>query len=66
MLSKMLRSCAMKRIESWLNTRILELRQRIQDLNKPSNPVGERFRGYAIKRAEIELDHLLYFAGEDE
>ena len=56
----------MKRIESWLNTRILELRQRIQDLNKPSNPVGERFRGYAIKRAEIELDHLLYFAGEDE
>jgi hypothetical protein len=44
---------AMKRIESWLNTRILELRQKIQDLCKPSNPIGERFAGYAIKKGEV-------------
>ena len=58
----------MKRIESWLNTRILELRQKIQDLrqHKPTNPIGERFAGYAINQAEIELDHWLYFLGEDE
>src|SRR5262245_8765829 len=35
MLSEMLRRCGMKRIESWLNTRILQLRQRIQDLREP-------------------------------
>jgi hypothetical protein len=46
--------------------RILQLRQKIQDLRKPSNPIGERFAGYAIKQAEIELEHWFYFLGEDE
>jgi hypothetical protein len=66
MLSEMLRRYGMKRIEQWLNTRILELRQKIQDLRKPSNPIGERMREYQLARAEIELDHWLYFLGEDE
>ena len=55
-----------KRIGAWLNTRILQLRQRIQDLSKPSNPIGERFASYAIRQAEAELEHWLYFLGEDE
>jgi hypothetical protein len=58
----------MKRIESWLNTPILELRQKIDQLRryKPSNRIGERMQEYALARAEIELDHWLYFLGEDE
>jgi hypothetical protein len=57
-----------KRIEVWLNTRILELRMQISRLKcmKPSNRIGERVRDYVIARAEIELEHWMYFLGEDE
>jgi hypothetical protein len=57
-----------KRIEAWLNTRILELRQLIQQLKrmKPSNRIGERVRDYVVARAEVELEHWMYFLGEDE
>jgi len=57
-----MQSAMPKRIGAWLNTRIL----RIQDLSKPSNPIGERFASYAIRQAEAELEHWLYFLGEDE
>jgi hypothetical protein len=58
----------MKRIEAWLNTRALELRQKIAQLKryKPSNRISERFRDHALALAEIELDHWIYFLGEDE
>ena len=58
----------MKRIEQWVNSRILQLRQKISQLkqHKPSNRVGERFKDHAIAQAEAELDHWLYFLGEDE
>jgi hypothetical protein len=57
-----------QRIEQWLNTRILELRSKIQQLKrmKPSNRIGERVRDYVVARAEVELEHWMYFAGEDE
>jgi hypothetical protein len=57
-----------KRIEQWLNARILELRSKIAQLKhyKPSNRIGERMRGYQVAKAESELDHWLYFLGEDE
>ena len=57
-----------KRIEAWPNTRILELRMKIAQLKrmKPSNRIAERVRDYVVARAEIELDHWLYFLGEDE
>jgi hypothetical protein len=57
-----------KRIEVWLNTRILELRMQISRLKcmKPSNRVGERVRDYLVARAEVELEHWMYFLGEDE
>jgi hypothetical protein len=59
---------AVKRIEQWTNGRILELRQKIAQLRayKPSNRIGARMRDYQLARAEIELDHWLYFLGEDE
>jgi len=46
-----------------LNTRILELRQKIDQLrrHKPTNRLGERLRECELARAEIELDHWLYF-----
>jgi hypothetical protein len=46
-----------KRIESWLNTRILELRGKIQQLKrmKPSNRIGERLREYQLARARSSL-----------
>jgi hypothetical protein len=58
----------MKRNEQGLNTRVLELRQKIDQLrrHKPSNRIGQRMREYQLARAEIELDHWLYFAGEDK
>jgi hypothetical protein len=57
-----------KRINQWLDRRILELRSNIQQLKRmtPPNPIGERVRDYVVARAEIELDHWLYFLGEDE
>ena len=57
-----------KRIEAWPNTRILELRMKIAQLKrmKPSNRIAERVRDYVVARAEIELEHWMYFLGEDE
>ena len=59
---------AMKRIESWLNTRILELRSKIDQLKryKPTNRIGGRMREFQLAHYESELDHWLYFLGEDE
>jgi hypothetical protein len=56
------------RITVWANTRILELRSKIDDLHRhqPANPIGMRFAQYAIKRYEAELEHWLFYLGEDE
>ena len=58
----------MKRIESWLNTRILELRMKIAQLkaHKPSNRIGQRMQEYQLAHYEGELDHWVYFLGEEE
>jgi hypothetical protein len=63
-----MQSAMPKRIEQWLNTRILELRMQIDELrrHKPSNRVVERMREYGLAKAEGELAHWLYFLGEDE
>jgi hypothetical protein len=47
----------MKRIESWLNTRILELRSKIDQLKryKPSNRIGGRMREFQLAHYEGEL-----------
>jgi hypothetical protein len=63
-----MQSATPKRINLWLDRRILELRGKIQQLKRmrPSNRIGERVRDYLVAHADVELDHWLYFAGEDE
>jgi hypothetical protein len=63
-----MQSAMPKRIEAWLNRRILELRSKIQQLTrmKPSNRIGQRMREYQLAHYENELEHWLYFLGEDE
>jgi hypothetical protein len=63
-----MQSAMPKRIEAWLNRRILELRMKLDQLRrfKPTNRVGQRMQEYKVARAEAELDHWLYFLGEDE
>ena len=47
---------------------MLRRRQKIDQLrrHKPTNRIGERLKEWELAKAEIELDHWLYFAGENE
>jgi len=59
---------AMNRITQWCNRRILELRMKLDQLRqfKPTKPNRARMQEHQLAKAEAELDHWLYFVGEDE